>query len=234
MQRYRRLAVVIAAAAVLVVVASLPTTTSVGVDFKVSTYQIPLYEKAIMFVSRDLQLRRVASQAVAGAGESQEDRALSILRWVHGNVRPQPPGLPVVDDHTLNVVIRGYGNSDQAADVFATLVGYQGISGALAFARRPDGGVVHAVAYAQVDGDWRVFDVRGGFPLRDGAGRLASLDQLRAFPELTRTLASPEGAGGIAYPEIVKLLPNPPGASRSDDQTPFGRLLAELGRLTRR
>lgn len=227
--RYRAPVVAVAVASALVAVALWPVTTSVGIDFHVTTYRIPLYEKALAFLYRDVELRRVAAAAAAGSS-SEEDRAMRLLRWAYENVRPQPAGLPVVDDHVYNIIIRGYGDSDQAADVFATLAGYDGIPATLVFARRADGSVVYPFAYAYVDGDWRVFDVRGGQVLLDGASA-ASLDRLRRDPSITRGLASPPEVGAISYPEIVALLPDVPERLRADDQMPLSRLAREVRSL---
>ena len=221
------------AALALLLIANLPASTSVGVDFVVTTHQIPLYEKAIAFVDRDIQLRRVSATAVAGA-TTEADRVDRLLRWAHDNVRPQPAGLPVIDDHTWNIIVRGYGNSDQAADVFATLAGYQGIPATLIFPRLADGTPVYAVAYAYVDGGWRVYDVRLGFALRMPDGRLATVDEARGDPAVTRGLPAPGGSGGLTYSQIAAFLPPVPERLRPYDQMPLLRLWQELTALLRR
>lgn len=230
----RRSAITAGAALALLLIANLPTSTSVGGDFVVTTHQIPLYEKAIAFVDRDIQLRRISGTAVAGSA-SEGDRVERLLRWAHDNVRPQPASLPVVDDHIWNIIVRGYGNADQAADVFATLAGYQGIPATLIFPRRADGSPVYAVAYAYVGGGWRVYDVRGGFALRMPDGRLATVDEARADPAVTGGLPVAQGgAGGLTYTQIAALLPPVPERLRPYDQMPLLRVWQELTALFRR
>lgn len=68
---WRAIAFAVMTAAV-VVVARWPTTTRYGINFQVYSRQIPLYEKAANFISRDLQARRLAAEVTARA---TDDRA---------------------------------------------------------------------------------------------------------------------------------------------------------------
>ena len=228
--RYR--AWVIVAAVVLALgVLNLPTTTSIGVNYVETTQRLPLYQKALAFVDRDIQTRRVAATVVAGLPPSEGARALGILAWAHQNVRPRPAGFPAVDDHIFHTIVRGYGDVDQAADVFATIADYAGIPATLIPVYNANGNLLYAFAYAFVDGDWRVFDVRAGTVIRDRTGELASVSQLRADAELGRGLPMP-AESGVDYTELFKRLPEPlaPDDSRAADQRPFNRLWREIVR----
>ena len=52
---------------------------------------------------------------------------MEIFIWTCENIRKQPDGLPVIDDHVWHIIIRGYGEPDQSSDVFTTLCNYAGI-----------------------------------------------------------------------------------------------------------
>ena len=106
--------------------AALPATTRQGLNFEVSARRTPLYIKAMEFLVRDHEYRRLADEITAGA-TTDEQRALALFGWTRTHIRPRPGGWPVVDDHILNIIIRGYGEDDQMADVFTTLTTYAGV-----------------------------------------------------------------------------------------------------------
>ena len=54
---------------------TVPTTTRQGVDFSVSTYQIPLYMKALSFIDRHCQYR-VLAYGITHRFSSEQDRVL--------------------------------------------------------------------------------------------------------------------------------------------------------------
>ena len=214
-------------AVLFVVVANAPSAVRVAVNYEVHTEQVPLYQKALAFVDRDVQMRALAGRLTAGL----HDRGAMIERlfaWSHDNVRPVPPGLPIVDDYVYNVVVRGYGTHDQAADVFVELCGYVGVEGRLVFSR--DGGrVLYSFALLALDGEWRPFDVREGRIFRWPDARIATLSDLRSHPELVAAVPTPAEARD-AYPvffEKLDLTDVRPVA----DQMPLVRLIREIGRL---
>lgn len=198
----------------VLVVAQLPTTTTVGTDYSVSQRTEPLYQKAVGFLDRDIQMRALALR-VAGDGGTEEQRIMRLLAWTNANVRPQPAGLPTVDDHPFHVVVRGYGTFDQVADVLATLAAYSGMPATILFVRPP--GAVYAFTVVKIQGEWRVFDAREERPFRDREDRLATIDMLRSDRTLTESLPAPREAG-IGYPVLLAALPPIPQRLRPYDQ----------------
>lgn len=100
--------------AVTAVALVVPTTTHVLVDFVPRTVTQPLYVKAIAFLDRDLQMRQLSARVVRDA-RNPEEKAERILSWTTENIRPTPAGMPIVDDHPFNIVVRGYGEPDQGS-----------------------------------------------------------------------------------------------------------------------
>lgn len=220
------------AAGALLAIANLPTTTNVLIDFIPQQVTQPLYAKVIAFLDRDIQMRQLAARVV-GDATAPEDRAERILHWTARNIRPTPSGMRVVDDHPYSVVVRGYGEPDQAANVLADLAAYSGIPGALVFSRATDGRALYAFAVLEIAGAPRVFDAREGRALRNRNGALASLDELRRDPSILDGLPSPSGARGVPYTTLIERLEASPHRL-SSDQMPLSRLLNEVGRLLRR
>jgi hypothetical protein len=199
-----------------------PVETRVGMDYAVSTHRIHLYEKAIHFLSRDLQTRRLAAEITRGASGPQE-RVLAVFRWVGENVRPTPSGLPVVDDHILHIIIRGYGATDQRTEAFALLASYAGFpAGPL----QVDGGPIFAGV--RIGEDRYLFDVVNGVAFFRTDGSLATVLDLAEDPGLVAASTPPSFARSSAYVEsVLTALSGQPNHARIAAQMPWSRLRFE-------
>jgi hypothetical protein len=217
---------------VALVFANLPVTTKQGVNFEVSSHRLPLYLKAFEFLDRNAQYRQLAAEITHGI-DSDEKRALAVYDWTTRRIQPAPEGWPIVDDHILNIIIRGYGVSDQRADVFATLSTYAGVS---AFWQKVDApgtedGVI--LTFVRVDGRWVVMDVANGFVFRNVRGELASAEDIAAdravIPARVETLT----IGSTPYSQVLNQLRTPPipRALRAELQMPGRRLWDEATKL---
>lgn len=226
-----RIVLLIALLLVTVAVASVPTTTNILVNYRPEPVTQPLYAKAISFLDRDIQMRQLAWRIV-GDTRDESERADRILRWTNANVRPRPAGLPAVDDHPYNTIVRGYGDVDQAADAFANLAAYAGLPGGLVLSRGRDGSMLYAFAVLEIAGVERLFDVREGLAFRDRTGDLASVDALRKDRSLLSGLPLPREARGLSYVALVEGLDAGPHR-RPTDQMPLSRLVNEVKRLLR-
>lgn len=235
----RRIAIV-ASAALLALLAggyaalTATVTTRQGVNFRLTVRSIPLHVKAIDFLHRHYQYRLLAEEIAAGK-TSDADRVLAVFDWTRKNIRRFPDGWPVVDDHILNIIIRGYGTNDQVADVFATLSTYAGVP---SFWRpvRASNGARLIFTFAQVDEKWVPFDAWNGVIFRDARGGLADIDELIADPSLidvALTAVPPADpvdyhaliARGAMSPLVV------PQTIRSHLQRPWPRMRYEARRL---
>jgi hypothetical protein len=228
-QRWRLFGGVLAGLVALAGILSLPVTTRQGVNYDVTTYRLPLYLTALEFVDRSAQYRQIAAEITRGA-TSDEARALKVFEWTRRQIRTTPQGWPVVDDHILNIIIRGHGTGDQQADVFATLATYAGVP---AFWRcvppdhqRP--GII--LSFARVAGRWRVFDVAAGIAFRTPAGDLATLDELSGHAELVPVAVRLLEIEDVPYADIVTRAPMPvvPHPLRAELQMPLPRVWHEM------
>jgi hypothetical protein len=177
------------ACAGLVAVAFVPTETKQGVNFAVSSHRLPLYAKTLDFLQRDSSYARLASRIAAGHAQP-EARTLAVFAWTRDNIRDTPGGFPVVDDHVWNIVIRGYGEADQKADVFTTLSMYAGVPAF--FSNRAGESGTAVLSYAWIDRQWRVFDVDNGVIFRTRQGTLASAEEAGFAPPVAPDVLRPE------------------------------------------
>lgn len=234
MRRMRRLLWVIVT--VLLVVAGVgamtaPATTRQGVNFKVATHTLPQYVKALDFMNRHFHYRLLAQQITQGL-HTDEERALAVYRWTRERIRPTPRDWAVVDDHIDHIIIRGHGFGDQMADVFATLSTYAGVPSFWVFVRPPGGSYVHVLTFANVDERWAVFDIEQGVVFRDAQGRLATLEQLLADPDLVTAQVGRFQPDGLPYSRYLAAASplEVPSPLRAELQMPGVRVWYELRR----
>ncbi len=229
-RRFIKTIVMLAVVLAMVGFAHWPTTMRYGVNYQPFSRQIPLYQKALDFISRDLQARQLTSEVMAGA-VNQTDRALKAFDWVGRNIRPVPDGLPIVDDHVWNIIVRGYGADDQRLEVFTLLTSY-GCCPATVVRLDGQGGNSIDVAVAFVDGQPRVFDVLRGLMFRSKAGDLATVDELLRQPDLIAAVSHGLAPHGVPYERYLSDLADfRPVFARMERQRPWLRLKYEVGAL---
>jgi len=207
------------------------TTTKQGVNYQVVTKSIPAYAKVIGFLDRHYQYQALAREITAGL-TSDEAKARAVFEWTHEHIRTMPEGWPVVDDHILHIIIRGYGMGDQAADVFTTLSTYAGVPAFWRSIRINKQAGRWVFSFARIDGRWRMFDVAHHLIFPDDRGGLADMEELLTHPELIRRTAEDLAPGGIPYQQYVdRLKPfHVPTVLRAEKQMPLPRITFELRR----
>lgn len=223
----------IAAPILLVTIALWPVTSLSGVNYEVGEHRLPLWQKAREFLDRDRQTADLASRVVATAA-GDEERSLVVLRWTNAHIRHHPPDAPVIDDHVWSIVERGYGSSDQQADVFTTLLTYAGTP-AYWILIGPDRPAL-PLSFALIDGSWRVFDVERGIAFRNAERDLATPEELATNPALIRAAATERVTDIESYMAWFRGFtpPTPPEVLRARMQMPGPRLKFELRNLVGR
>lgn len=218
----------LAAAVAAALVFQLPVETRQGVDFVVQRKQIPLILKVADFYTRHLQYKTLVDEIVSGV-EGDEERVLVLFRWVHQHIHPgTPEDLHVIDDHPWNIIVRGYGESDQLSDVFVTLCSYVGVPAYFHVVRAPSTGAGLAFSMVSLDGKWRLFDPYFGIVFRNRAGELATPEEART-DALLQAIESPPVYRGTPYAELVRSEDVVMISDRGRYQTPWMRLTYALG-----
>ena len=225
---YLRLAAVAAVVGVIGA-ANLEVTTKQGLNFEVSTHRLPLYLKAVQFIERSAEYQQIAAEVTAGA-TSDADRVLKVFDWTRRRLRPTPEGWPIVDDHVLNIIIRGHGVNDQYADVFATIATYGGIPAFWSKVPLDRGRPGVILSFALIDDRWRVFDAANGVVFRTPAGDLATLPDIAAHPDTIPPTVGAIDVHGVSYADIVSgaSMPPVPDPLRAELQMPSLRLWHEM------
>ena len=105
---------------------NLSVTTRQGIDYKLSSIEIPLYLKTLDFFDRYYNLKELVKKIVKNT-DRDEEKVMKIFAWTYSNIKKAPQGLPIVDDHIWYTIVRGYGVHDQFQDIFTTLCNISGI-----------------------------------------------------------------------------------------------------------
>lgn len=207
-----------------------PATTRQGVNSRVTEQRIPIVVKGMGFLVRDYEYRRLAAEVTQGQS-TDELKADALFRWTREHIQPTPPSLPVVDDHISHIIIRGYGQEDQIADVFSTLITYAGIPSFWKVFRSPTEDGSFALSFVQIQGRWTLWDVPAGIVFRHPHGRLASVEEVAADPGLIRLAGTMAPQRAPLYLLLLSdgLTRFPvPRPLRAQRQMPLPRILDEL------
>ena len=227
----RRWLIALGAVAAVAVIATWPVTTRWGLNYHVARKRIPLYEKAINFISRDLQLRRLTRELIAGT-PGEEQQLLRLFSWVTEHIRPTPDGFPIMDDHVLHVIIRGYGAADQRTEVFAVLASYVGFQASVAQLTPPSSPRRNLlVALVTSGARTYVFDIINQVVFRDAGGHLADAHQLLADPRLIEAAAPGRVLRGMPYRDYFLGFDRSKIFSRTEAQQLWPRLKQEVERV---
>lgn len=211
-------------------VACWPTRRLVGVNFVVSEHTLPLWAKTMDFVQRDANVSATA-HAVLGGYPDAEAKATAALAWTRANIRPTPQGFPVVDDHIWHIFVRGYGEPDQRADVFTALLAYSDVPAYWMLIGEPPDQL--PLSYVRIGDRWRMYDVTNGLVFRNGAGELATPEELASNPRLVAAAATAAGVDAANYDRYFKNFepPKAPDVTRADLQMPLRRAWHEARSL---
>jgi hypothetical protein len=207
-------------------------STRQGVNFQVTQHRIPFYVKAVDFLHRHYAYERLAHEVMDGK-TTDEARALAVFAWTREHIRPTPKAWPVIDDHILNVIIRGYGLGDQMADVFTTLSTYAGVPAFWRDLCANDASGVLVLSFARVDSRWVIFDVADGLIFRMPDGSFADAAALLEDPILLKAVVQARTRSGIEYWRFLETMRpfSVPNMLRARQQMPGPRLWFELRRV---
>ena len=208
---------------------ALPATTRQGFNSHVSERHVPLGIKTLEFFLRDDQYRRSAAEITRGLA-TEEARAHALFNWTQQHIHPTPQGWPIIDDHIAHILIRGYGEEDQMADVFTTLATYAGLPSFWRVIRVGNTGAL-VLSFVKINGTWTVWDVARGVAFKNEEGRLVAVAELIQNPERVKLSVGPASTLRQRYQQAFEdgLTPfSVPTTLRAEEQMPSKRILIEV------
>ena len=218
----------------LCVILNLPASITVGVDGVYSQVEMPLYVKWTQFLARHYEYGRISREITAGC-KAKKEKVLKILGWTHNNIKQDiPEGMPVKDDHILNIIIRGYGTPGQSQDVFTTLCAYSGMRAFWDKFYNRTGKVSYPLSFVKFDGKWHVFDSFRGIYCIKKDGSIATVEDILNKVPVTSNAGPDAGSyRGVPYMEFydgIKPI-NDSKTLRPEKQMPLKRAYFEFKKL---
>jgi transglutaminase-like putative cysteine protease len=160
-------------------------------------------------------LYTVVSQRATRSASSPVEVVQDLNDFVYLNVRT-PENAPVLDDTAADTLIRGFSYCDSAVLLFTRLLQEQSIPSRMTFlSPAQDAPSPHTIAEVFVDGAWRVFDTYYDFIPHLPDGRVATISDLIARPELLGPSRSDLDWYRAAYPVVEADVPPQPWRSVS-------------------
>lgn len=219
----------IVAISVIIALLNISVTTRQGVNFKVRALKIPLYLKLLDFFDRHYNYKALAARVTSQA-TTDEQRVFNLFEWTYGNIRPQPKGFPVMDDHVWYIIVRGYGAGEQSSDVFTTLCNYAGFHATYAWIRSSIKKDEIALCFVKVRDRWLVFDEYRGAYFRNKEGKFADVEDLKNGDYSAGYLAAAMAADFDYKEYFENIVPIKYGNfTRGDKQSPLRRFAFEVG-----
>ena len=212
-----------------------PLSYRVAIDYEIKVRKIPLFAKACAFLYRDYEYKQLVAEITDGTN-SDTEKVMVIYDWTVRNIRKdKPASWPVVDDHIFNIITRGYGTNDQAADVFCILCVYAGIDAVWEkyYAHDPASGNRIAslvLSFVKVEGGWLVFDVFNRKYFFNEKGGIASVSDIIRNPAMVKRQSEGMEIKGVPYYEFFKQVEpvKRHRFSRQDKQKPLKRFIFEI------
>lgn len=217
--------IIIALFSLVLCVMNIDVSTRQGVNYVVNERTIPLYIKTLNFFHRHFEYKRLTKDIIRGL-KSDEKKVLAIYDWTVKNIKKVPSDMPIIDDHVLNIIIRGYGTSDQSADVFTTLCVYAGIPAAMSEISPKNSDSYIVISLVNLGGRDLVFDTYFGNYFINSKGQIASIRDIIETPSLVSQAKNQPIIKGVAYTKYYEGL-----KPIKEFQTPRGELQMPLRRL---
>ncbi|MFH1045756.1 MAG: transglutaminase domain-containing protein [Candidatus Omnitrophota bacterium] len=182
------------------------SSTRQGVNCVVSEHAIPRWIKITEFLSRHYHYQQLAAEITKGYS-NDEEKLTAIVDWTRRNIHQEyPADWPIYDDHVLNIIIRGYGTSDQFLDVCTLFCTYAGLPAAMYQAYHPQTQRAILLAVVKLNGRFILLDPARGNYFRNRAGELASISDIIAEPSIVERAADTTAVRDKPYAEYFSVL----------------------------
>lgn len=208
----------------IIIVLNIKVTTKQGIDYKVHEIKLPLYLKILDFVDRHYNYSNLVSN-ILGDAKGDNEKTVRIFDWITSNVRKNPKELPIIDDHPMNILIRGYGVQDQFEDIFTILCTYAGMEAFFKRFKNHSGGIYY-MSFVKIGGRWRPLSAFGGvYAAKDGV--IVSVDDILLDKELLAPFSSNLlNFDTDAFLKDIKSMDYNRWSVRTKGQSPVGRALS--------
>jgi hypothetical protein len=170
---------------------------------------------------------------ILGGTKDDNAKAIKILDWVKANLRKNPIGLPIIDDHPFSIIIRGYGVGDQFEDVFTILCTYAGLeSFYMPFRNKQN--EVYYISFVKIADRWIPFSAYFHFFVSKN-GKIYSVgDFLRDSDALLMFCSGVPGFEAESFLSEIAKIDFKQTSMRANGQSPFRRIIIIIGKFMKK
>lgn len=203
-----------------------------GINYQWHTVKIPLYLKILDLFDRHYNYKQIVKRIINGTNKDEE-KVLKIFEWTYENIRKATDDYPIIDDHVLNIIIRGYGVNDQMSDVFTVLCNYAGVDAFFTWVYSKDGNSRIPLSYVQLNNKWHLFDPYIGNYFINRNGEFATINDLKTENWEIKGVSGLNRSISPDYTDYFNNLQEVvyAGMHRANIQSPFNRLFFEIKSL---
>tara|TARA_Y100000588_G_C14134656_1_gene873245 strand:- start:248 stop:1024 length:777 start_codon:yes stop_codon:yes gene_type:complete len=151
------------------------TTRLIGINHKIIEYKIPIYLKILDFFDRHYNYKFLVKNININI-ENDIDLIVNTVKWISENIKKIPPGVDVVDHHTLTIVERRLGSIDQYSDLLSVLLVYAKID---SFYIPKLGNHWHPLTIFKINDYWSLVDPYYGIFFINKNNKFSSLEELK-------------------------------------------------------
>ena len=148
----------------------------IGINYKVTEYEIPLYLKLYDFYGRHLNYGYLVSKITKNINDD-EDKVINLSKWVYKNIQKIPQEVEIIDSHPITILERRLGVRDQFSDLLSVLIVYAGIDSFFWINNNDE--LKSALTYFNLNGEWSLVDPYYGIIFLNLQGELATISELK-------------------------------------------------------
>ena len=156
-------------------IATKETTRSIGINDKVTEYQIPIYLKILDFYDRHYNYKYLVKNINKNIN-NEKDIILNTTKWVKNNIKKIPKGVDIVDHHTLTIFERRLGTDDQFSDLLSVLLVYSNID---SFFISKFNKIWHPLTFFKFNDYWSIIDPYYGVFFTNDKRLFASIEDIK-------------------------------------------------------
>jgi len=151
------------------------TTRFIGINNKVTEYEIPIYLKIIDFYDRHYNYKYLVKN-INRNNNNENDIILNTTKWIKNNIKKIPEDVDIIDNHALTIFERRLGTDDQFSDLLSVLLVYSNID---SFYIAKFNQIRHPLTFFKIDNYWSIIDPYYGIYFTNNVRLFASIEDIK-------------------------------------------------------
>lgn len=157
-------------------VLNIKTTRLIGINFKVTEYQIPIYLKILEFFDRHYNYKYLVKNINQNINKDDtKNIVINLTKWIKINIKKIPKTIDIIDNHPLTIVHRRLGTEDQFSDLLSVLLVYSNVD---SFYKKFHTNK-HPLTFFKINDYWSIIDPYYGIIFLNNDNFFASIKDLK-------------------------------------------------------